>query len=183
MSSNLAVPTTLPLVDFSFVMSALHVSVIEAFKSMGWDYHSVPGMEVIECGFEAHHTKVILHAQTHAEAGIVTVVTSSSLTVPKGHLRAASELIMRANKELNLGNFELEWDGGQLMFRVGSVFGKNRADTRIIASLAHMAVAEMDRFTPYLVELLRVHELELAVFDVSELLAREDLLPDVPDAA
>lgn len=158
-------------------MSALHATVMEAFKSMGWKYRVVPDQEVVECAFEAHHTKVVLHAQSHSEAGILTVVASSSLNAPLSHFRAVAELVMRTNKELNLGNFEFDWDGGQVMFRISNVFGKHRADPRIIASLAHTAVAEMDRFTPYLAELIRVSTLELPVFSVLELMARQDLLP------
>lgn len=164
-------------------MSALHATVMEAFKSMGWKYRVVPGQEVVECAFEAHHTKVVLHAQSHAEAGIVTVVASSSLTAPQSHFRAVAELVMRTNKELNLGNFEFDWDGGQVMFRVSNVFGLHRADPRIIAGIAHTAVAEMDRFTPYLAELTRVSTLELPVFSVRDLLARQDLLPVADEPA
>ena len=161
-------------------MSALHAAVLEAFKGMGWQYRIVPGMEVVECAFEAHHTKVLIHAQSHAETGIVTVVSNSSVAVPRSHLLPVCELIMRNNKEFNLGNFELDWDSRQIMFRTASVFPPHRADTRIIRNLAVTAVAEMDRFTPYLLELLRTSELELPLFRVSELVAREDLLP-APD--
>jgi hypothetical protein len=164
-------------------MSALHVTVLEAFKSMGWDYRLVPDMEVVECAFEAHHTRVVLHAQSHAEQGVVTVVATSSVTLPPSHLKAGAELVMRVNKELNLGNFEIEWDTGLVMFRVANVFGKSRADSRIVASLAHTSVAEMDRLTPYLLELAHANELELPVFSIPGLLAREDLLPDIPEQA
>ena len=162
-------------------MSALHAAVLEAFRGMGWQYHVVPDMEVVECAFEAHHTKVLLHAQSHAEAGIVTVVANSSLTVPRSHALKACELIMRTNKELNIGNFELEWDSGQVMYRVSNIFGSHRHDTRIIASLVHTSVAEMDRFTPFLSELVRTSELELPLFSIQHLMAREELLPAPPE--
>lgn len=139
-------------------------------------------MEVVECAFEAHHSRILTHAQTHAEAGIVSVVSNSSVVAPHTHYLAVSELIMRTNRELNLGNFEFDWDSGQVMFRASSIFGKNRADGRIIASLVHTAVAEMDRMTAYLLELTRASELELPVFDIRGLLAREDLLPAPPEA-
>lgn len=160
-------------------MSALHAAVLTAFKNMGWQYHAVPGAEVVESWFEAHHTKVLLHAQTHADAGIVTVVSNGSFPVPKTHLKAAAELLMRTNKEMNLGNLEIDWDSGQVMFRVANIFPPNRHDERIIASLVHAAVAEMDRVTPFLAELCRLGTGELLLLNIPELMAREDLLPDV----
>jgi hypothetical protein len=161
-------------------MSALHAAVLNAFKNMGWQYRAIENLEVVESGFEAHHGKVFLHAQTHAEAGIVSVVSHSSFTAPKTHLKAVSELLMRNNKELNLGNFEADWDSGQIVFRIASVFSPNRSDERIIASLIHTAVAEMDRLTPYLSELCKLGTGELLLLSVPELMAREDLLPSIP---
>ena len=161
-------------------MSALHAAVLTAFKTMGWEYHAVPEAEVVETWFEAHHTKVLVHAQTHAEAGIVSVVANTSFPVPETHRLAACELLMRTNKELNLGNFEIDWDSGQVMFRVSNIFSPNRHDERIIASLVHAAVAEVDRVTPYLAEICRSTPGALPMLDIPVLMRREDLLPDVP---
>jgi hypothetical protein len=163
-------------------MSALHAAVINAFKSMGWQYRAVPDVEVVECWFEAHHAKVLLHAQTHAEANLVSVVSNASITVPKTHLKAVAELLMRSNKELNLGNLEVDWETGQVMFRVANLFSPNRHDERIIASMVHTAVAEMDRLTPFLAEVCRLGTGELLLLNIPELLAREDLLPVIPEA-
>ncbi len=163
-------------------MSALHAAVISAFKSMGWQYRAVPDVEVVECWFEAHHAKVLLHAQTHAEANLVSVVSNASITVPKTHLKAVAELLMRSNKELNLGNLEVDWETGQVMFRVANLFSPDRHDERIIASMVHTAVAEMDRLTPFLAEVCRLGTGELLLLNIPELLAREDLLPVIPEA-
>jgi hypothetical protein len=163
-------------------MSALHAAVINAFKSMGWQYRAVPDVEVVECWFEAHHAKVLLHAQTHAEANLVSVVSNASITVPKTHLKAVAELLMRSNKELNLGNLEVDWETGQVMFRVANLFSPHRHDERIIASMVHTAVAEMDRLAPFLAEVCRLGTGELLLLDIPELLAREDLLPTIPEA-
>jgi hypothetical protein len=157
-------------------MSVLHEAVVAVFKQMNWEFRPVPGMEVIESGFEAHHTKIFVVAQTHAEAGIVTVVSHASFNVPTTHLRAACELLMRTNKQLNLGNLELDWDSGQVMFRIASVFAEGAAiERKVIASLVHTAVAEMDRLTPYLSELARLGTGELLLLSVPELMQRGDL--------
>lgn len=163
-------------------MSNLHAAVLKAFRSMGWQFREVPGVEVLESWFEAFHTKVFLHAQSHAETGIVTIVSNASFPVPKTHAKAVCELLMRNNKQLNLGNFELSWDEGQVMFRIATVFPPDRGDERIIASLVHTAVAEMDRLVPYLAEICRLGTGELLLLNVPELMAREDLLPEVPEA-
>lgn len=161
-------------------MSALHASVLNAFKEMGWAYRKTEDDSVIESDFEAHHTKVSLHVQSFGESGIMSVVAGASFPVPRSHFLQASELLMRVNKELTVGNFELEWDIGQVLYRITNVFPPHRADERIIAGLVHSAVAEVDRVTPFLGELCKTPKGELLLLRVPDLLKREDLLPPPP---
>lgn len=169
------------LVSVFSPVSALHAAVINAFKSHQWAYQEVPGMEVIEARFEAYHGKVPLHVQSYGDAHIVSVVAIASLTVPHSHKSRAAELLMRANKELNVGAFELEWDAGQVLFRQANVFSKHRYDESLIANLVHNAISEMDRMIPFLGELSKATAAMLPLLDLRQLLQREDLLPPAPE--
>ena len=161
-------------------MSALHAAVLNAFKSRSWTYREVSGLEVVESGFDAYHGRVLAHVQSFAAAHFVTVVANASEAVPAGHRNRAAELLMRVNKELSLGAFEMDWDSGQVMFRQGNVFAELRYDEPVIAGLVHNAVGEMDRLTPFLGELCRTKKEMLPLLDVPALLLREELLPPVP---
>ncbi|MFZ4764319.1 MAG: YbjN domain-containing protein [Roseimicrobium sp.] len=162
-------------------MSALHTAVLNAFQSQQWSYREVPGMEVVESSFEAYHGKVLLHVQSFGEAQIVSVVANVSLAVPASHKARSAELLMRANKELNLGAFEMEWDSGVVMFRQANLFPKDHAAEDLIASLVHNVILEADRMTPFLGELCRTSQAMLPLLDLPQLLLREDLLPPAPD--
>ena len=162
-------------------MSALHVSVLNAFRKMGWSYRRVEDPEVIEADFEAHHTKVSLHVQSFGAQGVLSVVAGVSFQTPRTHYAQVTELLMRVNKTLTLGNFELDWDNGQVLFRITNQFSLNRADERIISGMVHNAVAEVDRITPFLGEVCRTPAEALATLDVPRLLGREELLPPEPE--
>lgn len=181
MSSNLAVPTTFEPPLFVSSMSALYAATLSTFKEMGWMYREVPDHSVIEADFEAHHTKVPLHVQVYGETHIASVVASCTLTVPSTHRLAACELIMRVNRELNIGNFELDWDSGTVLFRATNIFPPHRYDQRILASLVHSAISEVDRLTPFLGEIVHTPKGELILLKVADLMQREDLLPPVPE--
>jgi hypothetical protein len=158
------------------MVSPLHQSVISAFQSMGWEFQPVQGREVVETRFEAGNTRVFVHAQSEAAAGIVTVVSRAGVQMPRSHKWICAELLMRVNEQLMLGNLEMQWDSGEVMFRASAVYPPGeKANERVVASLVHSAVAEMDRLTPFLIELMRVGELELPLFSVQDLLEREDL--------
>jgi hypothetical protein len=146
---------------------------------MGWECREVPGQEVVECWFETHHTHTLVFVQSLADAGIITIVGNASVQVPGSHRYCVAEMLMRMNSGLNMGNLELEWDSGQVMFRVGMMVRKDRkADPRQVASLVHMATGEIDRLTPFLSELCGVSELELPLYSITDLMGRTDLLPE-----
>jgi len=161
-------------------MSALYAATLNTFKDQGWHYREVSGMEVVEADFEAHHAKVPLHVQVYGEAHIASVVATASLQVPSSHRLQVAELLMRTNKELNLGNFELDWDSGAVMFRQTNIFPPHRYDERILANMVHSSVAEVDRLTPFLGEICNTPKGELLFLSVRELMKREDLLPPPP---
>jgi hypothetical protein len=161
-------------------MPSLHAAVLNAFKQQGWACAEVPGMTVVESQFEAYHSKIALHLQSYDEAQILSVVANVSITVPHTHKSRAAELLMRVNRELNLGNFEIDWDSGTVMFRQSQVFANQQFEPTIIVSLVHNALAEVDRITPYLGILCKTVPSMLPMLSIPDLLLREDLLPPVP---
>jgi len=161
-------------------MSPLFQQTREAFARAGWAYRPVDGREVLEADFEAHHAKVSLHAQVFAEIGVVSVVSVAPVAVTPPRLRLAAELLMRVNKELTVGNAELDWDTGAVLFRVSNVFGATGAEPELVAGLVRTALVETDRLTPLLGEIERTPEAALPSLNLKRLLRREDLLPGTP---
>ena len=90
-------------------------------------------------------------------------------------------MLMRTNHELLIGAFELDYETGLVLFRATNIFPPHRIDERIIASLVHSALAEIDRITPFLTLLLNMTVDELAKLNLNLFLKREDLLPTVPE--
>ncbi|MFV1996286.1 MAG: hypothetical protein ACC661_12690 [Verrucomicrobiales bacterium] len=166
-------------------MSELYEAAREAFAKMGWAFREIQGKEVLAADFEAYHSKVSLHLQVFAEPGVISVVAEGTLPGEESQFPArlprAAELLMRANLQLNLGAFELDWDRGLYFFRISNVFTGGEIDRGIIGNLVHTTVLEMDRMAPFISVLMKTTDEALAGLDIPALLAREDLLPEVPD--
>lgn len=156
------------------------LSVEETFGRNGWHCELVEGRDVIRAVFSAHHTRVILHAQSFTELNALSVVAESPLHADGLHLAATLELLAHANKQLTLGSFELDLDRDQLVFRISNVFEREVYDKDIITSMIHCAVAELDRITPCAAIVLRTPEDLLEDLDLKRLLQRDDLMPPMP---
>ncbi|MEX2579472.1 MAG: hypothetical protein WD342_10475 [Verrucomicrobiales bacterium] len=165
------------------VHSELYSTILAAFDEAGWEYAEIGDREVIRAGFEAHHARVELHVQAFEKLPAVSVVAESSRqTADPVKRERLVEAAMRVNETLTVGNFELMWDVGRLLFRATNLFTTPQGDPSIIQGLVHNTVGEMDRIAP--IEAL-IHESngpELAGLNIPGLLKRDDLLPDVPVA-
>ncbi len=158
--------------------SPLFEAVKAVFAAEGWDYHQIPGREVIQAGFEAHHTRVNLHVQAFPELNAVSVVSESPLATPDPAQRERlAELVMRTNQGLTVGNFEMDWDAGRVVFRVSNLFSSPSADAEILRGLVHTTILEMDRVSPLVVLIMQATGPTLAGLDLVELMNRLDLLP------
>ena len=163
-------------------MPSLLDSIKSSFESAGWKYHQVDGRtDVVECQFDAHHCRVLLHVQCYESMGALSVVAQPSVTVNDDRYGKASELLMRANMELNFGNLELDWKSGKVYFRASNVFPDPIKLGEVPRSLVHTAIAEADRIAPRITVLNRDASPAAILTDVEELLKRDDLLPPVPD--
>ncbi len=157
----------------------LIAGIQDVFRNNGWECEAVPGMPVVETGFEAHHGRLNLHVQAYGVIGAVSVVAVSPTLIPSAAARGKTvELLMRANERMNLGGFELRWEEGEVLFRIGNVFPGGQVDADVLSLLVEIAIVEMDRIAPCLAIIAGARAGELLLLNPAELLARGDLLPE-----
>lgn len=156
------------------------LSVEEAFGANGWHCQLLEGRDVLQTGFEGHHTRIELHAQAYPALNALGIVAETTAPCDEEHQPFLLELLARANKALTLGGFEYDLDRGRLVFRITNLFEKERYDADIISSMVHCAVAELDRISPYALTVLHTPEDLLYDLDLQRLLQREDFIPPVP---
>ncbi len=160
--------------------SELYQTILTAFADEKWQFAEVADREVVQAGFEAHHTRVELHVQAFQQLSGISVVSEMPHgTNDPARRERLAELAMRANEMLTIGNFEMRWEYGKLMFRVSNLFSTPQGDPDIIKGLIHTTVAEMDRIAPACTTILQSEGAELAALNIPELMNREDLLPDI----
>ena len=152
----------------------LHTKIKEAFELENWEFREIEDKNVIEAQFEAHHTKVPLHAQSFEELMAISVISRLSFPIAQKSMSAAIDTLMRTNGMLNLGNFEANPVNGEVYFRISNVFADYSFRKEMITSLVRVAIVEMDRITPYMAEINNNPNQPIA-----QLLERKDLLPEI----
>lgn len=156
-------------------------SVLDTFGRQGWHCELVEGRDVLRTMFEAHHTRIHLHAQAFPELNALSVVAETPMHLDEERVPYLLELLARANKQLTLGSAEFDLDRSQVMFRLTNLFEREKFDPDIVSSMVHCAIAELDRLTPYAAIIRDTREDLLDDLSIERLLMREDLIPPVPN--
>lgn len=157
------------------------LSVHDVYGEYGWHGELIEGADVIRSVFEAHHTQVEVISQAYVPLNALAVTSECPAEIPLSHRGTVFELFMQANKQLNLGNYEYDVDRKMLVFRITNVFDKEAYDKEIVSSMVHTAIAELDRFLPYLMTVIKTRPELLDDLSVERLLMREDFIPPVPE--
>jgi len=165
--------------------SALLLSVQAALTAAGWQFTRINDQdrEVLRLDFDAHHTRVPITLQIFGPIGAVAVVAENSHQADERIREKLAELLMRTNIQLTIGNFELNWDTMRVFFRLTNLFTAAGEIERALPGMVSAAVAEMDRMTPQIAELLNATPEQLKTFDTGRLMRREDYLPDPENTA
>ncbi len=157
------------------------LSVLDVYGEHGWHGELIDGADVIQAVFETHHTNIELISQAYVALNALCICAECPYDIPRTHFSAAMELFMRANKFLNLGNFEYDLDRSRVIFRITNIFANETFDKDIVSAMAHTAIAEIDRFSPFLGVLLQTPAELLKDLSIERLLMREDIIPPVPE--
>lgn len=165
--------------------STLLLSVQAALTAAGWQFTRIEDQdrEVLRLDFDAHHTRVPITLQILGPIGAVAVVAENSHKADERIREKLAELLMRTNIQLTIGNFELNWDTMRVFFRLTNLFAAAGEIERSLPGMVSAAVAEMDRMTPQIAELLNATPEQLETFDIGRLMRREDYLPDPENTA
>jgi hypothetical protein len=123
------------------------LSRVEAFlKSDSWRYEPVEGTSALRMRYEGQNgtwTVLVYTRESLRQAGFYSVLPDP---VPDDRLPAVAEYLHRANYDLAIGCFELDWDTGQVRFRTSLDLEGGELGDRQIRNYLYANVLTCDRY-------------------------------------
>ncbi|HUP86926.1 MAG TPA: YbjN domain-containing protein [Acidimicrobiales bacterium] len=142
-------------------------AVREYFSSEDW-----PVMEtedgVLETAFEGTTTAWPVRIHVFDEDARVVFISAFPAPVDDDLRSAVGEFCHRANFGLAIGNFELDYDGGEVRFRTSIDVEGSTADQAMVRNVMVANVLTMDRYVPGLLAVLAGSDPADAIEDVEE---------------
>lgn len=129
-------------------MSNLLDVVTDFFEANAWPFTRPEGESVLLTGYQGEHGKWPCFAWVHEPQSQFVFYSTSPVTAPENKRAAVAEFITRANYELILGNFELDYEDGEIRFKTSIDVQDDRLTQSLVQQLVVANVVMMDRYLP-----------------------------------
>ena len=135
-------------------MGALIDVVEEYLIEIGWKFEKDEDNDVIKTGVNAKNASFRLIIYSVEAKDLLTVYVAQDNNVPENKRLLLAEFITRANYGLNLGNFDMDMDDGELGYKVSADLEGGTLSTDMVGNMVGAGVSTMDQYYPGLMAVL-----------------------------
>ena len=126
----------------------------EFFSEDEWEYAVMEGKSVLRMGFSGDNGNWICYAQTREAQNQFMFYSLCPLNVPARKLQDMAEFLTRANYGIIVGNFELDYDDGEIRYKTSIDVEDAELSSMHIRHLVYANVTTLDRYLPGIMAVL-----------------------------
>ena len=131
------------------------IDIVEEYLiEIGWKFEKDDDEDVIKTGVNANNASFRLIIYSLEEKDLLTVYVAQDNNIPTEKYAVVAEFITRANYGLNLGNFDLDMDDGELGYKVAVDLEGGTLSTDMVGNMVGAGVSTMDQYYPGLMAVL-----------------------------
>jgi hypothetical protein len=120
----------------------------------GWYPQQLGDNQVYRVAFAGDNAQFTCYAQVRVDLLQFFFYAIAPLKVPSESRDAVAEFITRANYGMRIGNFELDYDDGEVRYKSSLDFEGAELTPELIARAIYPAVGTMDRYAPGLMSVV-----------------------------
>ncbi len=136
-------------------MADLFDTVASWFEADGWLIQRVYGEDALRTGFLGEHGQFNCFARVRAAQHQFVFYSTCALKAPKERRAEVAEFITRANYGMLLGNFELDYDSGEVRYKTSVDVEDDRLSAALVRQVVIPNVMMMDRYLPGLIKVIK----------------------------
>jgi hypothetical protein len=129
-------------------------ALVDFFDGDGWPYEKLETETVLRLPFQGMAGNWLCFAQAREEQAQFVFYSVYPVLVPAARRAAMAELLTRANYGLVLGNFELDYNDGEVRFKTSLDVEDAELNPALIKACVYANVIMMDQYMPAIVALL-----------------------------
>lgn len=139
-------------------LSPMMAIVFQYFVEEDWEAEKLEGDSLVRAAFEGENGQWGCFVQVNEEEGQCVFYSIAPIEVPESKRPAMAEFIARANYTILLGNFDLDFDDGEVRYRTGIDVVEDHLTLPLFRSVVIDNLAMMDQYLPSLKAVLETDQ-------------------------
>jgi hypothetical protein len=132
----------------------IYRAMVDFFEDDNWPYTPVPGEPVLSLHFVGKSGHWICYAQAREEQQQFVFYSVCPMAMPDFKRQAVAEFVTRANYGMIIGNFELDYNDGEVRYKTSLDVEGTELNLALIRQAVYANVLMMDRYLPGLLNLV-----------------------------
>jgi len=129
-------------------MGELFDSIRKFFTDDEWYFMQLDEQTVLQMGFQGTNGKWTCYAQVNEEQRLFFFYSVCPINVPEERRPQVAEYITRANYGLKIGNFELDFEDGEVRYKTSVDVENDDLTQALVSNHVYANTWTMDRYLP-----------------------------------
>ncbi len=127
---------------------------ISFFQQDDWPVAELEEQPFLRTAFQGTSGHWTCYGQAREEQSQFAFYSVCPVNVPEGRRLTVAEFLTRANCGLVIGNFEMEWDDGEVRYKTSIDVSGDRLTPALVKQMVYTNVLMMDRYLPGIMEVI-----------------------------
>lgn len=126
----------------------------ECFDKLGWKYKVDEPNNTVILGMNMECVESCMLVARALDENSFVMYTVFPIKAPEDKRAQVSEYLSRANYGLYHGNFEIDFDDGEIRYKMTAITGGNKLDQDNLARISTLGFSMVDRYGPGILAVL-----------------------------
>ena len=122
--------------------------VVEFFQQENWDFFKVKGEPTLVLHFQGDNGRWFCHAKVREAQKQFIFYSICPINASQEKRLAVAEFLIRANYDLSIGKFELDFTDGEIRCKTSVDLEERQLDSPLLKRLVYINLALMDSYLP-----------------------------------
>lgn len=135
-------------------MAGIFSRLIDFMEEEEWKYEILEGETVLRFNFKGRAGRLLCYADVEEEKDWLIFYSYLPVNAPNDKMLTVAEFIARANRGMRIGNFELDFEDGEIRYKTSIDIEGGELTSKMIHNLLQANLSTMDRYFPGIMELI-----------------------------
>ena len=135
-------------------MGDIFDTMVRFFQEDGWPFTQLEDQTFLGTGFQGESGQWTCYAQAREEQAQFIFYSVCPMKAPEAKRPAVAEFLIRASYGLFIGNFEMDWDDGEIRYKTSIDVQDDRLTQALVKQMVYTNVLMMDHYLPGIMEVI-----------------------------